>query len=120
MITGKLYDCRCGRQRSGRPCHRGVRGPSEDYRSPWFDSRAFGGQAGASAALKLSGISHRHFRPGARRPRLNQAQKFGAEMLIPVSIRSLDCSQRDGAFALATDCGKLLRARSIVVASGAR
>jgi thioredoxin reductase (NADPH) len=41
-------------------------------------------------------------------------------MLIPVSVRSLDCSQRDGAFALATECGQSLRAKSIVVASGAR
>ena len=28
----------------------------------------------------------------------NQAQKFGANMLIPVSIQSLDCSRADGAF----------------------
>src|SRR5258707_4844757 len=86
-----------------------------------FDSRAFGGQAGASARIENylgfpTGISGQ----ALARPALNQSQKFGAEMLIPVSIRSLDCSQRDGAFALATDCGKLLRARSIVVASGAR
>src|SRR5258708_6116631 len=86
-----------------------------------FDSRAFGGQAGASARIENylgcpTGISGQ---PPARRA-FNQAQKFGAEMLIPVSVRSLDCSKRDGAFALATDCGKMLRARSIVVASGAR
>src|SRR5438876_7925666 len=41
-------------------------------------------------------------------------------MLIPVCVRSLDCSQRDGAFALTTECGQSLRAKSIVVASGAR
>jgi thioredoxin reductase (NADPH) len=35
-------------------------------------------------------------------------------------VRSLDCSQRDGVFALATECGQSLRAKSIVVASGAR
>src|SRR5712672_2442557 len=86
-----------------------------------FDSRAFGGQAGASARIENylgfpTGISGQALAGRA----FNQAQKFGAEMLIPVSIRSLDCSQPDGAFALATDCGKLLRARSIVVASGAR
>src|SRR3954451_17630191 len=86
-----------------------------------FDSRAFGGQAGASARIENylgfpTGISGQALAGRA----FNQAQKFGADMLIPVSIRSLDCSQRDGAFALATDCGKLLRARSIVVASGAR
>jgi thioredoxin reductase (NADPH) len=37
-----------------------------------------------------------------------------------VSIRSLDCSRADGVFALATDCGKSMRAKSVVVASGAR
>ncbi|MGQ0686770.1 NAD(P)/FAD-dependent oxidoreductase, partial [Bradyrhizobium sp.] len=50
----------------------------------------------------------------------NQAQKFGAEMLIPVSAKSLDCGRDDGLFALTTECGRTLRARSIVVASGAR
>jgi thioredoxin reductase (NADPH) len=86
-----------------------------------FDSRAFGGQAGASARIENylgfpTGISGQALAGRA----FNQAQKFGAEMLIPVSIQSLDCSQRDGAFALATECGKQMRARSIVVASGAR
>jgi thioredoxin reductase (NADPH) len=86
-----------------------------------FDSRAFGGQAGASARIENylgfpTGISGQALAGRA----FNQAQKFGAEMLIPVSVRSLDCSRRDGSFALATECGHTLRARSIVVASGAR
>jgi thioredoxin reductase (NADPH) len=86
-----------------------------------FDARAFGGQAGASARIENylgfpTGISGQALAGRA----YNQAQKFGAEMLIPVSVRSLDCSQRDGAFALATECGQSLRAKSIVVASGAR
>src|SRR6478672_8087015 len=86
-----------------------------------FDSRAFGGQAGASARIENylgfpTGISGQALAGRA----FNQAQKFGAEMLIPVSIRSLDCSQRDGLFALATECRQQLKARSIVVASGAR
>ena len=41
-------------------------------------------------------------------------------MLIPISAKSLDCSRRDGVFALTTECGHSLRARSVVVASGAR
>jgi thioredoxin reductase (NADPH) len=86
-----------------------------------FDSRAFGGQAGASARIENylgfpTGISGQALAGRA----YNQAQKFGADMLIPVSVRSLDCSQRDGVFALATECGQSLRAKSIVVASGAR
>jgi thioredoxin reductase (NADPH) len=50
----------------------------------------------------------------------SQAQKFGAEIWIPVAAKSLDCAYGDGLFALSTECGQLLRARSVVVASGAR
>src|SRR5436853_1041495 len=86
-----------------------------------FDARAFGGQAGASARIENylgfpTGISGQALAGRA----FNQAQKFGANMLIPVSIRSLDCSRTDGAFALSTECGQSLKAKSIVVASGAR
>lgn len=86
-----------------------------------LDSRAFGGQAGASARIENylgfpTGISGQALAGRA----FNQAQKFGAEMLIPVSARSLDCGRDDGLFALETECGKSLRARAIVVASGAR
>ncbi|WP_454632987.1 FAD-dependent oxidoreductase [Bradyrhizobium cenepequi] len=86
-----------------------------------LDSRAYGGQAGASARIENylgfpTGISGQALAGRA----FSQAQKFGAEILIPVSVRSLDCSKRDGLFSLATECGHLLRARSIVVASGAR
>jgi thioredoxin reductase (NADPH) len=86
-----------------------------------FDSRAFGGQAGASARIENylgfpTGISGQALAGRA----YNQAQKFGADMLIPVSIKSLDCSKNSGAFELATQCGRFLRAKSIVVASGAR
>ncbi|MBR1195025.1 FAD-dependent oxidoreductase [Bradyrhizobium sp. AUGA SZCCT0274] len=86
-----------------------------------FDSRAFGGQAGASARIENylgfpTGISGQALAGRA----YNQAQKFGAEMLIPVSIRSLDCTKPDGLFALATECGQSLKAKSVVVASGAR
>jgi thioredoxin reductase (NADPH) len=86
-----------------------------------LDARSYGGQAGASARIENylgfpTGISGQALAGRA----FTQAQKFGAEMLIPVAAKSLDCSKSDGAFALATQCGQLLRARSIVVASGAR
>jgi thioredoxin reductase (NADPH) len=86
-----------------------------------LDSRAFGGQAGASARIENylgfpTGISGQALAGRA----FNQAQKFGAEMLIPVSAKALDCGRDDGLFALTTECGRTLRARSIVVASGAR
>ena len=64
-----------------------------------FDARSFGGQAGASARIENylgfpTGISGQALAGRA----FNQAQKFGANMLIPVSIQSLDCSRADGAF----------------------
>src|SRR5438270_2152373 len=86
-----------------------------------LDTRAFGGQAGASARIENylgfpTGISGQALTARA----FNQAQKFGAEIKIPVSVASLDCAQVDGAFALKLDGGEALRARSVVVASGAR
>jgi thioredoxin reductase (NADPH) len=85
------------------------------------DTRAFGGQAGASARIENylgfpTGISGQALTARA----YNQAQKFGAEMMIPVAVKSLDCSRGDGAFALTLDSGDVLRARSVVIASGAR
>jgi thioredoxin reductase (NADPH) len=86
-----------------------------------FDARAYGGQAGASARIENylgfpTGISGQALAGRA----YTQAQKFGADMLIPVCVRSLDCSRREGVFALMTECGQSLRAKSILVASGAR
>jgi thioredoxin reductase (NADPH) len=85
------------------------------------DTRAFGGQAGASARIENylgfpTGISGHALTARA----FNQAQKFGADIMIPVEVKSLDCSRDDGAFGLKLDDGQVLRARSIVVASGAR
>jgi thioredoxin reductase (NADPH) len=85
------------------------------------DARAFGGQAGASARIENylgfpTGISGLALTARA----YNQAQKFGADMMIPVEVKSLDCSRGDGAFGLTLDDGEVLRARAIVVASGAR
>jgi thioredoxin reductase (NADPH) len=85
------------------------------------DARAFGGQAGASARIENylgfpTGISGMALTARA----FNQAQKFGADMMIPVSVMSLDCSRDDGTFGLKLDDGEMLCARAIVVASGAR
>src|SRR5215475_1824547 len=86
-----------------------------------LDSRAYGGQAGASMRIENylgfpTGISGQALAGRA----FTQAQKFGAEIWIPVAAKSLDCAYGNGLFALATECGQLLRARSVVVASGAR
>ncbi|TPQ30279.1 thioredoxin reductase [Bradyrhizobium guangdongense] len=87
-----------------------------------LDTRAFGGQAGASARIENylgfpTGISGQALAGRA----FTQAQKFGADIMIPMTVKSLDCSRSNsGAFSLALDCGDLLRSRSVVVASGAR
>jgi thioredoxin reductase (NADPH) len=94
---------------------------SEGLKVAVLDARSFGGQAGASARIENylgfpTGISGQALAGRA----FTQAQKFGADMMIPMQVSSLDCSKSDGAFALALDCGERLRARSVVVASGAR
>src|SRR6202044_1240546 len=86
-----------------------------------WDPPAFGGQACAIPRIENylgfpTGISGLALTARA----FNQAQKFGAEMMIPVSVMSLDCSRHDGMFGLKLDNGDVLWARSIVVASGAR
>jgi thioredoxin reductase (NADPH) len=86
-----------------------------------LDARAFGGQAGASARIENylgfpTGISGQALTGRA----FVQAQKFGAEIMIPVEVKALDCSADDGLFGLRLDCGQAVRARAVVVASGAR
>ncbi len=86
-----------------------------------LDGRAFGGQAGASARIENylgfpTGISGQALAGRA----FTQAQKFGADIMIPMGVKALDCARTNGAFALALDGGETLRARSVVVASGAR
>jgi thioredoxin reductase (NADPH) len=86
-----------------------------------LDTRAFGGQAGASARIENylgfpTGISGQALTGRA----FAQAQKFGAEMMIPCEVKRLDCSKADGYFGLELDGGERIRAHSIVIASGAR
>jgi thioredoxin reductase (NADPH) len=86
-----------------------------------FDSRAYGGQAGASARIENylgfpTGISGQALAGRA----FVQAQKFGAEIMIPMEVKSLDCTRADGSFALEVDGGDKIHARSVVIASGAR
>jgi thioredoxin reductase (NADPH) len=86
-----------------------------------LDSRAYGGQAGASARIENylgfpTGISG-----GALAGRaFVQAQKFGADIMIPVDVKSLDCSMQDGSFGIILEGTERVRARSVVIASGAR
>jgi thioredoxin reductase (NADPH) len=86
-----------------------------------LDCRAFGGQAGASArienylgfptgigGLALMGRAH------------SQAQKFGVEMAIPDQVEGLKADPASGELRLALGGDEAVRARSVVIASGAR
>jgi thioredoxin reductase (NADPH) len=83
------------------------------------DARAFGGQAGASMRIENylgfpTGISGLALMARA----YAQARKFGADIFIPVEVQGID--RADGGFRLRVGDGQVLRARSVVVASGAR
>ncbi len=90
-----------------------------------LDQRAFGGQAGASARIENylgfpTGISGMALTARA----FSQAQKFGAELAIPLEVARLDCGgpeRRPGEpLVMELTNGSTVRARTVVVASGAR
>ncbi len=88
-----------------------------------LDCRSFGGQAGASARIENylgfpTGISGQALAGRA----FVQAQKFGAEILIPAQAAALDCSKAGpgGELGLSLTDGRKLRAKTVVIASGAR
>jgi thioredoxin reductase (NADPH) len=98
-----------------------VYGSSEGLSVVVLDARSYGGQAGASARIENyfgfpTGITGQALTARA----FIQAQKFGADVMIPVAVKTLDCKCADGPFALETEDGDRIRARTIVVASGAR
>jgi thioredoxin reductase (NADPH) len=88
-----------------------------------LDSDSFGGQAGASARIEnyfgfptgISGLAltARGF---------NQAQKFGATIAIPMAVQRLDCdrSLERMVHVLTLANRTQVRARTVVIASGAR
>jgi thioredoxin reductase (NADPH) len=87
-----------------------------------LDCRAFGGQAGASARIENylgfpTGISGQALAGRA----FVQAQKFGAEIMIPAQAAVLDCSkaQSHDELSLRLTDGRRLRSRTVVIASGA-
>ena len=88
-----------------------------------LDCRSFGGQAGASARIENylgfpTGISGQALAGRA----FVQAQKFGAEILIPAQAAALDCSKAGaaGELGLSLTDGRRLRGKTVVIASGAR
>jgi thioredoxin reductase (NADPH) len=85
-----------------------------------LDCRSFGGQAGASARIENylgfpTGISGIALMARAH----SQARKFGAEMAIPDEAASL-ATHPGGGYAIALANAEQARARTVVIAAGAR
>ena len=101
-----------------------VYGASEGLSVLVIDQRAFGGQAGASARIENylgfpTGISGQALAGRA----FTQAQKFGAEIAIPLDVTRLDCGNAQlepELFRLEIAGGKKVQAKTVVIASGAR
>src|SRR3954449_4314867 len=88
-----------------------------------LDARAFGGQAGASARIENylgfpTGISGQALAGRA----FTQAQKFGAQMLIPAEIVRLDCDRPSETEPIAVELadGRRITSRTVAIATGAR
>jgi thioredoxin reductase (NADPH) len=89
-----------------------------------LDQRAIGGQAGASARIENylgfpTGISGQALAGRA----FSQAQKFGAELAIPLEVTRLDCGDGGPAAAplrLELTTGFAVRAKAVVIATGVR
>ncbi|MES2445314.1 MAG: FAD-dependent oxidoreductase [Pseudomonadota bacterium] len=92
---------------------------SEGLDTVVIESIAPGGQAGTSSKIENylgfpTGISGQALAGRAQ----VQAQKFGAKLLVSRAASGLDCSGQP--FEIALDDGTSLKARSVVVATGAR
>jgi thioredoxin reductase (NADPH) len=84
-----------------------------------IESDSPGGQAGSSSRIENylgfpMGISGNELAGRAAA----QAQKFGAKMLIASRVTKLSCERRP--YELSVDCGQTIRARTVVIASGAQ
>jgi thioredoxin reductase (NADPH) len=84
-----------------------------------IEAESPGGQAGSSSKIENylgfpMGISGQELAGRAAA----QAQKFGAKVLIANSVTKLNCERRP--YELTVDCGQTIRARTVVIASGAQ
>jgi len=96
-----------------------VYGASEGLDVLVIEAESPGGQAGSSSRIENYlgfplGISGQELAGRAAA----QAQKFGAKMLIANNVIKLNCEQRP--YELSVDCGQTIRARTVVIASGAQ
>ncbi|MFZ0417491.1 MAG: FAD-dependent oxidoreductase [Candidatus Sulfotelmatobacter sp.] len=84
-----------------------------------IEAESPGGQAGSSSRIENYlgfplGISGNELAGRAAA----QAQKFGAKVLIANAVTKLNCERRP--YELSVDCGQVIRARTVVIASGAQ
>jgi thioredoxin reductase (NADPH) len=102
-----------------------VYGASEGLAVLVLEAVAFGGQAGASARIENylgfpTGVSGQALMGRA----FTQAQKFGAEFSLSTGVTRLDCTSEssgpDPVHILELADGRRVRARAVVVATGAR
>jgi thioredoxin reductase (NADPH) len=102
-----------------------VNGASEGLSIVVLEALAFGGQAGTSARIENylgfpTGISGQALMARA----FTQAQKFGAEFSLSTEVTRLDCTSEsagpDPVHVLELADGRRVRARAVVVATGAR
>ena len=96
-----------------------VYGASEGLDVLVIEAESPGGQAGSSSKIENylgfpMGISGNELAGRAAA----QAQKFGAKVLIANTVTKLNCERRP--YELSVDCGQVIRARTVVIASGAQ
>ncbi len=92
---------------------------SEGLSTVVLEAEAPGGQAGSSSKIENylgfpTGISGQALAGRAQ----VQAQKFGARLAVPRRVRELSCDARP--YTLALDDGERVRAKTVVIATGAR
>jgi thioredoxin reductase (NADPH) len=96
-----------------------VYGASEGLDVLVIEAESPGGQAGSSSKIENylgfpMGITGNELAGRAAA----QAQKFGAKMLVADSVTKLNCERHP--YELSVDSGQTIRARSVVIASGAQ
>ncbi len=96
-----------------------VYGASEGLDVLMIETESPGGQAGSSSRIENylgfpTGVSGLELAGRATA----QAQKFGAKMLVANSVTKLNCHRRP--YELTVSCGQTIRARAVVIASGAQ
>jgi thioredoxin reductase (NADPH) len=91
---------------------------SEGLKALLVETKAPGGQAGSSSKIENylgfpTGVSGAELATRA----FNQAQKFGAQMIVARGVKRLACDRKP--YALELDDGSRLMARTIIIATGA-